>query len=440
MEWWMVLALIFGGLIFLMLTGIPVAFSFLIINAILGYILWGGTPGLQLLINNIFESVTIFTLLPVPLFILMGEVMYHSGLVVHLLDSIDKWLGRLPGRLGLLAVIGGAVLSCLTGASMGSTAMLGSTLVPEMEKRGYKKPMSLGPILGSGGLAIMIPPSSLAVILGAIGEISIGKILIAIIIPGLIMAALYAIYIIGRCWLQPEIAPTYGVSPTTLLEKITKLAKYVLPMGIIVFLVIGVIILGIATPTEAAATGTFGTFVIAAAYGRLNWKMVKISVRNAFSLTVMIFMIIVGATGFSQTLAFTGASQGLVDFTLSLPLAPIMIIIVMQVVLIFLGMFMGQVPIMLITLPIFMPVIHALKFDPVWFGIIFLINMEMALTTPPFGLSLFVMKSVAPKDTTMEHIYKAALPFLVCDTIAMGLVIAFPILALWLPSLMRAGG
>ena len=440
MEWWMVLALIFGGLIFLMLTGMPIAFSFLIINAILGYILWGGTPGLQLLINNIFESVTIFTLLPVPLFILMGEVMYHSGLVVHLLDSIDKWLGRLPGRLGLLAVIGGAILSCLTGASMGSTAMLGSTLVPEMEKRGYKKPMSLGPILGSGGLAIMIPPSSLAVLLGAIGEISIGKILIAIIIPGLVMAALYAIYIIGRSWLQPEIAPTYEVSPTTLLEKIKKLVKYVLPMGIIVFLVIGVIILGIATPTEAAATGTFGTFAMAAAYGRLNWEMVKISVRNAFSLTVMIFMIIVGATGFSQTLAFTGASQGLVDFTLSLPLAPIMIIIVMQVVLIFLGMFMGQVPIMLITLPIFMPVIHALKFDPVWFGIIFLINMEMALTTPPFGLSLFVMKSVAPKDTTMEDIYKSALPFLVCDVIAMGLVIAFPILALWLPSLMRAGG
>ncbi|MBW2609294.1 MAG: TRAP transporter large permease subunit [Deltaproteobacteria bacterium] len=440
MEWWMVLALIFGGLIFLMLTGMPVAFSFLFINAILGYILWGGAPGLQLLINNIFESVTIFTLLPIPLFILMGEVMYHSGLVVHLLDSIDKWLGRLPGRLGLLAVIGGALLSCLTGASMGSTAMLGSTLVPEMEKRGYKKPMSLGPILGSGGLAIMIPPSSLAVLLGAIGEISIGKLLIAIIIPGLIMATLYAGYIIGRCWLQPGIAPAYEVSPSTFGEKIINLVKYVLPMGFIVFLVIGVIIIGIATPTEAAATGTFGTFMTAAAYGRLNWAMLKKSIQNAFALTVIIFMIIVGATGFSQTLAFTGATQGMVDFTLNLPLSPIMIIIVMQIVLIFLGMFMGQVPIMLITLPIFMPVIYALKFDPVWFGIIFLINMEMALTSPPFGLSLFVMKSVAPKDTTMEEIYKAAFPFLLCDAIAMGLIIAFPVLALWLPSLMRAGG
>jgi len=211
-------------------------------------------------------------------------------------------------------------------------------------------------------------------------------------------------------------------------------------MGVIVFLVIGVIIMGIATPTEAAATGTFGTFAIAAAYGRLKWEMVKKSIRNAFALTVVVFMIIVGATGFSQTLAFTGASQGLVDFTLSLPLSPIMIIIVMQVVLILLGMFMGQVPIMLITLPVFMPVIHAFGFDPVWFGIIFLINMEMGLTSPPFGLSLFVMKSVAPKDTTMQQIYSAAFPFLVCDAIAMALIIAFPTIALWLPSFMKVGG
>ena len=439
MEWWLILIYIFGGLIALMLLGMPVAFCFLFINAILGYLLWGGIAGLQQLILNIFQSITIFTLLPVPLFILMGEVMYHSGLVVHILDTMDKWLGRLPGRLGLLAVGGGALLSCLTGASMGSTAMLGSTLVPEMEKRRYKKPMSLGPILGSGGLAIMIPPSSLAVILGAIGEMSIGKMLIAIIVPGLVMAALYATYIIGRCWIQPEIAPPYEVEPSPLIDKVKNFIKYVLPMGIIVFLVIGVIILGIATPTEAAATGTFGTFLIAAAYGRLKFGMVKKSVSNAFSLTVVIFMIIVGATGFSQTLAFTGASQGLVDFTLSLPLSPIMIIIVMQIVLIFLGMFMGQVPIMLITLPIFMPVIHALNFDPIWFGIIFLINMEMGLTSPPFGLSLFVMKSVVPGSTTMGEIYRAAVPFLICDAIAMALIIIFPAIALWLPGIMITG-
>jgi tripartite ATP-independent transporter DctM subunit len=437
MDWSLTLIFIFGSLIVLMLSGLPVAFCFLAINAVMGFFLWGGISGLQQLILNIFQSITVFNLLPVPLFILMGEVMYHSGLVVHLIDAIDKWMGRLPGRLALLTVCGGSIISTLSGASMGSTAMLGSTIVPEMEKRGYQKPMTLGPVLGSGGLAVMMPPSSLAVLLGAIGEISIGRLLMAIIIPGLIMAALYAVYIIGRCFLQPSMAPLYLVSRSTLAEKVKSAVKYVLPMGIIVFLVIGVIFLGIATPTEAAATGTAGTFLLAAAYGRLNWKLVKISARNSFSLTGMIFTIIVGATGFSQTLAYTGASQGLVDFTLNLALPPIMIVIAMQIVLIFLGMFMGQVAIMLITLPIFMPVIYTHQFDPVWFGVLFLINMEMALTTPPFGHSLFVMKSVAPSGTTMQEIYGAAMPFLVCDAIAMAVVIAAPPIALWLPSVMH---
>ena len=409
----------------------------MLINVVGVFVLWGGITGLHQLILSIFQSVTIFTLLPIPLFILMGEVMFHSGMGVNLLDALDKWMGRLPGRLGLLAVGGGTLFSTLTGASMGSVAMLGSTLVPEMEKRGYKKPMSLGPILGSGGLAIMIPPSSLAVLLGAIGEISVGRILIAIIIPGLLMAALYAIYIIGRCWLQPSIAPSYEVPPALLLEKVIASVRYVLPLGFVIFLVVGVIFLGIATPTEAAATGTLGTFILAAAFGRLNWEVVKKSIGGAFEITVMIFMIITGATAFSQILAYTGASEGLTEFTIGLPLAPILIIIAMQVVLLFMGMFMSVVGIMMITLPIFVSVVTALGFNPVWFAVIYLLNMEMATTSPPFGLSLFVMKGVAPADTTMGDIYRAALPFLYCDTIAMALIIAFPTIALWLPGLMR---
>jgi len=407
------------------------------VNVVGVFVLWGGVTGLRQLILSIFQSVTIFTLLPVPLFILMGEVMFHSGMGVNLLDTLDKWMGRLPGRLGLLAVGGGTLFSTLTGASMGSVAMLGSVLVPEMEKRGYKKPMSLGPILGSGGLAIMIPPSSLAVLLGAIGEISIGKILIAIIIPGLLMAALYATYIIGRCWLQPSIAPPYKVSPTPLLDKVIAAARYVLPLGFIVFLVVGIIFLGIATPTEAAATGTLGTFILAAAFGKLKWEVVKKSISSTFEITVMILMIITGATAFSQILAYTGASEGLTEFTISLPLAPILIIIAMQIVLLFMGMFMSVVGIMMITLPIFVPVVNALGFSLVWFAVIYLLNMEMATTTPPFGLSLFVMKGVTPPTTTMGDIYRAALPFLYCDAIAMTLIIAFPALALWLPGLMH---
>ncbi len=436
MEWQLMLLLILGSLIFMMATGMPVAFSFLLINVVGVFLFWGGEIGLRQLILSIFESVTSFTLLPIPLFILMGEVMFLSEMAPRMIDTLDKWLGRLPGRLGLLAVGGGTLFATMSGASMASCAMLGSVLTPEMEKRGYKKPMSLGPILGSGGLAIMIPPSALGVLLGVIGEISIGKILIAIIVPGILMAVLYAIYVIGRCYLQPSIAPTYEVTPTPLSEKLIATVRYILPLGFIVFLVTGVIFLGIATPSEAAATGALGCFILAAAYRRLNWGVVKKSVVGTLRITVMTLIILVGAKAFAQILAYTQASRGLVEFTVGLPLAPIFVIIVMQIVVLILGMFMSAVAIMMITLPMFMPVVLSLGFDPVWFAVIFLLNIEMATTTPPFGMSLFVMKGVAPPDTTMGDIYRAGLPFLGCDVIVMALLIAFPVLTMWLLGLM----
>ncbi len=398
---------------------------------------WSGEAGLRHLTLATLESVTTFTLLPLPLFILMGEVMFRSGIAPLMMDALDKLLGRLPGRLSLLAVGGGTLFSTLTGTSMASVAMLGEILVPEMEKRGYKKPMTLGPILGSGGLAIMIPPSGLAVFLGSVGRISIGGILIGIIVPGLLMASLYATYIILRCQLQSAIAPAYKVSRISMVEKLSAAVRHLLPVAFIVFLVIGFMFLGIATPSEAAATGALGTFILAAFYRRLNWEVVKKSLVGTLQISGMIFMIIVGASVFSQILAFSGASKGLVEFAVGLPLAPIVIFIAMQVLVLLMGMFMDVGAIIMITIPLYMPVILALGFDPVWFAVIMLLNIEMATTTPPFGLSLFVMKGVAPPDTTMGDIYRAALPFLYCDAIAMALIMAFPAIALWLPGLMR---
>jgi len=408
----------------------------MVINVVGAFFLWGGEAGLEQFIVSIRSSVTSFTILPLPLFILMGEVMFHSGIAPLMIDTLDKWVGRLPGRLAFMAVGAGTLFSILTGSSMSSVAMLGSTLVPETEKRGYKKSMSLGPILGSGGLAMMIPPSGLAVLLAALAEVSVGKLLIAIIFPGLLMAILYATYIIVRCYLQPSIAPPYEVLPTPLKVKLKASAQYILPIGFIVFLVVGLIFLGVATPTEAAATGTLGMFILAAMYRRLNWEVVKKSFSGAIEMTGMTLLIIAGAKAYGQIVAHSGAAAGLVELATILPLAPIIILIVMQVVLLILGMFMSVVAVMMITTPIFMPVVYALGFDPVWFVVIFLLNMEMGQTTPPFGLSLFVMKGVAPPDTTMGDIYRAAMPFLYCDLIAMALIIAFPAVALWLPGLM----
>ncbi len=435
MEAGAILILIFGSLIVLMASGLPVAFGFLLFNVIASFLLWGGEIGLHQLTLSIQSSIATFVLLPVPLFVLMGEVMYQSGLAPAMIDALDKWLGRLPGRLGLLAVGGGTMISTLTGVSMASVAMLGSVLVPEMEKRGYKKAMTLGPILGSGGLAIMIPPSAIAVLLGAVARISVGRILLGIIVPGLLMAAAYAGYIIIRCWLQPSLAPAYDVTPPSLSEKILATVKHILPLGVIVFLVTGVIILGVATPSEAAATGALGTFIMAAFHRRLTWDVVKKSMVGTVTISTMILMIITGVKAFSQILAFSGASRSVITFVTGLPVSPIFILLGMLAIITFLGMFVDLIAIMMITLPFFMPIVNSLGFDPVWFAIIMMLSLEMAPTTPPFGLILFTMKGVAPDDTTMQDIYAAALPFLGCDLVVLILLIAFPQIVLWLPSL-----
>lgn len=436
MEWYFVLLLLLGSFILIMMTGLPISFSFFFISLAGALFFFPSDTGLKQITLNIYSSLASFRLMPLPLFILMGEVMFQSGLAPKMIDTLDSWLGRLPGRLGVLAIGGGVLFSMLTGTTMGSVAMLGSTLVPEMEKRGYKKPMSLGPILGSGGLAIMIPPSAMAVFIGAIAKASIGQVLLAIIIPGLVMAILYCLYIFIRCTLQPSIAPPYEVPSIPLSEKLINTAKYILPISLVVFLVVGVILLGIATPTEAAATGTLGMIALAAIYKRLNWKIMKKVLTDTVKITGMMMLIIASATTYSQILAASGATRGLIDFVTTLSLQPMFIVIGMVISLLFFGMFMSPSAIVLITVPLFIPIIQLLGFNTVWFAVVVLLCTEIATTSPPFGSTLFVMKGVAPPDTTMGDIMKAALPFIYCDLIALVLLIAFPAIALWLPSLM----
>ncbi|MFC1945450.1 TRAP transporter large permease subunit [Chloroflexota bacterium] len=437
MEWQLALLVIIGGSLLLMLTGMPVAFCFLLIGVIGSFVFFGGEIGLHLMVSSLRASLTLFSLLPVVLFILMGEVMFHSGIAPRLIDALDKWIGHLPGRLSLEAIAGGTVFSTLTGTSIASTAMLGELLVPEMEKRGYKKSMSLGPILGSGGLAMMIPPSSLAVLAGALATVSIGRTLIGIVIPGLLMATLYSIYTIVRCRLQPQLAPPYDLPPVSLGEKLLTFTKYILPLVGIVFMVTGVIILGIATPSEAAATGCVGVFILVACYGKLTWQTIKKSMVGTVTVAVMILTVISASRVFTHILAYSGGARGMIDYTLGLDLEPIFVILAMQFIVLIMGMFMGVVSIMMIVLPIFMPIVTVMGFDPVWFLVIFLLNIEMGTTSPPVGMSLYVMKGVAPPDTTMGDVYRAALPYLGCDLIIMVLLITFPSLVLWLPGLMR---
>lgn len=428
MEWYWTLVVILGPLFLLMAAGLPVAFAFFAVNLVGAWVLMGGTSGVEQLVLNTVDSISSFTLIPIALFMIMGEAMFQSRIAIDLMDTLDKWFGRVRGRLALMAVGGGVLFSTLTGNSMGSIALLGSSLTPEMEKRGYKKPMSLGPILGSSGLAIMIPPSSLAVVLGVIAEISIGQILIGIIVPGLLMALLYVVYILGRVTVQPDLAPTFDVPPVPMSEKLRATAVNIVPLAVVVFSVVGVIFLGLATPSEAAATGAFATLILAALKRRLTPRVFGATIFASANISVMVLLIVSGAVTFSQILAYTGATYDMVDAVLGLEVSPDTIVILMIALVVFMGMFMGPLPIMLITLPIFVPVIQQLGFDPIWFAALFLVAIETGATSPPFGAALFVMKAVAPRGTSMADIYRAAIPFIVCDLLAIGILFSFPVL------------
>ncbi|AGI69074.1 TRAP large permease DctM subunit [Octadecabacter antarcticus 307] len=435
MEWFESLALLLGSVLVLMAVGMPVALAFLAANIVGAWFFMGGAKGITLLLNNGFGGLTNYALVPIPLFLLMGEIFFHTGLGARMFNAIDRLLGKLPGRLSYVTVLGGTAFSTLSGSSMGSTALLGSLMVPEMTERGYKKHMSIGPILGTGGLAIIIPPSALAVLLATLARIDVGALLIAGIIPGLILASFYIATIYVQTKIDPSAAPAYDVETLSFGQKARLLFGDVLPMlSVMVLIVIGMVG-GLITPSEAAAFGALGVLILAVLFRCLTWDSMKKSVVGALRVTLMAYLIVFGSATFSQLLAFSGASSGLIRWAISFDLAPVAMLLVMFGVLLLLGMFMEQISMMLLTVPIFFPLAATLGFDPVWFGLIILLALEISFTTPPFGLLLFVMKGVAPKDTTMREIYLSAFPYMGCSMLLVFLLIVFPQLALWLPGM-----
>jgi tripartite ATP-independent transporter DctM subunit len=428
-------ALVFCLALGLLFAGMPVAFALFAANLVGAWFLLGDLPGLLQLVDNATAQVTSFTLVAVPLFVLMGSLMFHSGLALRVFDALDALIGRLPGRLCYLTVAGSTAFSTLTGSSLANTAMLGALMVPEMERRGYARHMAIGPVVGTGGLAMLIPPSSLGVLLGSLAGINIGALLIAGLLPGLLLAVLYA----GVVWLQvrrdPSVAPAYDVPARPRGERLRLVARILLPLGLVLFSVVGLLVLGIATPSEAAAFGVLSVAGIAAAGRRLTRAVLARALTDTASVSGMVFVLIMAAAVFSQLLAFSGASRVAVEWALSLGQDPLALLLLMFAVLLVLGMFIDQISIMLLTIPIFMPLVKALGLDPVWFGLLMLLALEMSLTTPPFGLLLFLMQGVAPPGTTFGDVTRAAVPYLVCNFIAAALIIAVPAIALWLPEL-----
>jgi tripartite ATP-independent transporter DctM subunit len=432
-EWYWVALILFGLSVGLMMLGMPVAIAFFATNIVAAVLFMGGGSGIAQVINNGFGAMTNFPLVPIPMFLLMGELFFHTGLAGRCFNAADKLLGNVPARLSFVTLIGGTAFAGPAGSSMGACALLGSLMVPEMTRRGYSKYLSIGPIMGVGGLAVIIPPSALTVLLATLGRTDVGDLLIAGIIPGFILAAMYGVLIYGWTVFDPKAAPGYAATPVPRREKIRLIFVDVIPMvGVIVFSVL-IMLTGWATPTEAAALGAVSVIVLAACYGELTWKAFVRSIDGALRVTVMAFLIIFGSATFAQVLAFSGASSGLMNWALGFDLSPLGMLLVMIGVLVFLGCFMDQLSMMLLTAPIFFPLAKTLGFDLTWFGLIMLLALEIGYTTPPFGLLLFVMKGVAPPGTTMRDIYLAGLPFIVCVFLLIALIIAFPPIATWLP-------
>lgn len=434
MEWYSALSLLIGCFFVLVLFGVPIVFAFFGVNIVFLYYFMG-VNGFELFIDGIYGSLSNFVLLPITLFILMGEILFRTGIANRLINTLDAWLTQVPGRLALLTIGSGTLISTLSGASIGTTAMLTRTLAPVMEERKYSTNMIIGPLLGSGGLAIMIPPSALGIILAVVASVSVGKLLVAIIIPGLMLALALIIYVIGLAYWDKEAAPPYLVERVSMRKRLVLTGKYVLPLSIIVFLVMGSVFLGLATPTEAAALGALGSLLLTFFYGVFSFNVLKESLFSTLRISVMVLVILAASQAFTQLLAYTGATQSLVSWAVGLNMEPIWLIVLMHLLTLILGGPIGGIPLIMMTVPVFIPIVNALGYDPIWFCVVMLINIELAQITPPFGILLFIVKGVL-EHISLVKIIRAAVPIMIINIIVAALIIIFPELALWLPKKM----
>src|ERR1700741_2498592 len=425
-----------GGSTVLLFLGLPVAFSFLVINLLGAWLFLGGEAGLVQFARNSVGSVASFSLTPIPLFILMGEVLFHTGLAVKVIDGVERLIRQLPGRLAVVAVVAGTVFSAISGSTIATTAMLGSLMLPVMLSRGYNPVLATGPIMAIGAVDMLIPPSALTVLLASLSGISISKLLIGGVVPGRMLSVAFVGYIIARATANPALAPATVVEERSGWAKYRLLVLYVIPLISIFVVVIGAMSGGIATPTESAALGAIATLALAAAYRALSWQALMAALRGTVGISAMILFIILGATTFSQILSFSGATEGIVSAVFARCLSPAAILAGMLLLLIFLRLFVGQVSMILITLPVFMPILQRLDVDLIWFGILYLICMQIGLLLPPHGLLLMTMNGVAPPQVPMAHIFRAVVPYIAMSLLLLLLLIAFPLVATWLPALL----
>jgi len=424
--------LLFSGLIFLLAMGVPVVFALGGISVLITFLL-DGTNGLYVVATTAYREITDPGLITIPLFLLMGNFLIHSGISDRLFKALNIWLSGLRGGLAIVSV-GVCVALAMCGGFGPGILTMGLIAVPAMLKLRYDKSLSLGCVMAGGVLGEIIPPSIIMIIFAYISRISIGKIFFGGAIPGFITAFLYILYITIRCHIQPELAP---MAPAEKRAKASwKSLKDIILPSLLVVLVLGSIFLGIATPTEAAGVGAFGSFMVCVIYGRLSFKVITDSCLETMKISGLALWILVTATLFGVVYTSAGAQDMVMDIVQKLPVNRWLILITMQFILLVFGMFMDDYAVLTICAPIFIPIAVYLGFDATWFAIIFVLNMQVAYLTPPFGWALILMKGVAPPEIHTKNIWQAVPPFVAIQLLVLLLTMLFPQLALWLPDKM----
>ncbi len=385
-----------------------------------------------LIANSVWNSIDSWSLTALPLFVLMGEILFRTAMSTRLLNGLVPWLSNIPGRLLHINVVACSLFAAVSGSSAATTATVGKITLTELSKRGYNRKLAIGSLAGAGTLGFLIPPSLIMIIYGILSDSSIGKLFIGGIIPGIILASMYSSYIIIVSLIKPDIVPK-DKEHYTLKEKILA-SKELIPVLGLIFVVLGGIYLGFTTPTEAAAIGVLGAYILAIYFKNLTWENFKLSLLNSVKTTVMICFIIMGAAFLSQVVGFVGIARALSEYIAGLNLSPYVLIFVLGLMYLFLGMILDGISIVVMTLPIVLPIVLNAHFSPLWFGIFLVIMVELSQITPPVGFSLFVIQGIS--DEKIDEILKATFPFFIIMILMVIILTIFPEIALFLPEKM----
>ena len=439
--------LMFGSLGILLMLGLPLAFVTGGLACIFLFI-FGNAKALNIIPSRLYPLMTDYQLTAIPMFIFMASMLERAGVIEKLFDMVYKMLGGLRGGLASSTVIASTLLAAMCGVIGATEVTMGLIALPAMIKRRYDSTIACGSILAGGTLGILIPPSILAILFAVVAQQSVGELFIGAVFPGLILSAMYIAYISFRCWLNPALGPALPIEERiSAVEKLRLLKNLAAPIALI-FIVLGIIFTGIATPVEAAGVGSFGAMVVSAIHGQLTFANIREAAISTMKVTGMVLWIIFGATLFVGFYIFNDGQEFVNRTLVGLGLGPYGILLLMMVILVVLGMFLDWVGILLLAVPIFVPLMKTLTFDGVlgfpgvasdelalWFGVVYMVNMQMSFLSPPFGYALFYLKSVAPPEVTMTQIYRSSLPFLFLQMMGLALCIVFPEIVLWLPRL-----